>query len=110
MIQDKLGGGNFGQVYLGIWQGTTQVALKSVDNTLDLFQEMMMLKSLNHPNIIRYLGVYKDPSETASIVTEFLSFGSLSSYLRRETSNLKTEDLLAMYLHLFICFDSSIHY
>jgi hypothetical protein len=51
VIQDKLGAGNFSEVFLGTWQGTP-VALKSVSNVMELLKEIDVLKSINHPNIV----------------------------------------------------------
>ena len=31
-IKERLGGGQFGDVYRGVWQGTTAVALKKLKN------------------------------------------------------------------------------
>jgi serine/threonine protein kinase len=94
VIQDKLGEGNFGEVYLGTWQGSP-VALKSVSDVLELRREIDILKSMNHPNIIRYFGIYERQDE-AYLVMELLSLGSLNTYLQREQNNLTTLDLIAM--------------
>ena len=48
--------GAFGQVYRGIWRGTTPVALKSLLDDRDVeefLNEASVLKSLNHPNIVK---------------------------------------------------------
>jgi serine/threonine protein kinase len=50
------GGG--GSVYLGVWQGNTDVAIKVVDSPSPAQQksfvrEIMILKACHHPNIIQ---------------------------------------------------------
>lgn len=48
------------------------------------FQELRMLSSLNHPNILRFFGVVTDDSQESKIVgvmTEFMQGRSLSYYL-----------------------------
>ena len=62
-ILERLGGGHFGEVYRGRWRGTTDVALKRLKSSQHLekfLQEVMMLRSLSHPNIVQFLGVYVD--------------------------------------------------
>ena len=52
------------------------------------------LRSLTHPNIVQYFGIYSAPDGAHYIVTEFLSKGSLLDYLHSERDNLTTVDLL----------------
>lgn len=58
--------GNFGIVYKGIWDGTS-VALKLL-NSEEVFDEFLnevkLLKSVNHPNVVRFLGIFeKEPNQ-----------------------------------------------
>lgn len=59
-ILEKVGSGSFGEVLKGIYDGT-EVALKKVNssNLQDFIGEVTLLKSLRHPNIVSYLGVYR---------------------------------------------------
>mmetsp|Transcript_13854 Transcript_13854/g.19241 ORF Transcript_13854/g.19241 Transcript_13854/m.19241 type:complete len:752 (-) Transcript_13854:300-2555(-) len=100
-IQEKLGGGNFGEVFKGIWNGTTPVALKKLksrEQLQEFAQEAKVLLSLNHPNIVRCLGIHTSSSGDQYIVMEYLSSGSLDNVLRREP-NLQIGDLLIMAKH-----------
>jgi serine/threonine protein kinase len=44
-----------------------------------------MLKSLNHPNIIRFEGIY-ETDNLLYLVTEFLSGGTLVDFMRNKTT------------------------
>jgi serine/threonine protein kinase len=83
-----LGQGAFGVVYLGLNIETGELmAVKQM--TLDdiskkelssLENEINMLKSLRHPNIVRYIGTEATPS-TLSIFLEYVPGGSLKSLI-----------------------------
>ena len=55
-ILKKIGTGNFGEVYKGVWQGTTPVALERLRES-NLIQEFLaeatILQQLEMPNILR---------------------------------------------------------
>lgn len=98
-VHEKLGGGQFGEVYKGRWQGTTDVALKKLrdmESLEDFQREATMLQSLTHPNIVQFLGLFTDTNQNTYIVTEYLAKGSLDSLLRKEKQHLTTVDLLGM--------------
>ena len=63
-----------------------------------LSQLMMYLlcRKLNHPHIVRYLGIHRDASGKLYIVTEFLAKGSLSDVIAAESKELTAADLLRM--------------
>lgn len=51
-IEEKLGGGNFGEVYKGLWRGVTPVALKKLKDEKQLQEftkeaEIFKLKKIN---------------------------------------------------------------
>ena len=52
------------------------------------------MKDLNHPNILRLIGICVDGGPAPFIITPFMENGSLLSYLRknRNTFLLPTED------------------
>eukprot|EP01105_Mastigella_eilhardi_P014791 TRINITY_DN3373_c0_g1_i3.p2 TRINITY_DN3373_c0_g1~~TRINITY_DN3373_c0_g1_i3.p2 ORF type:complete len:337 (-),score=48.09 TRINITY_DN3373_c0_g1_i3:13-1023(-) len=89
-----IGAGAHGCVYRGTWQGTTHVALKcivGVANMREVLQEASIIRGLRHPNLLQYLGIFNpDTPLTCAgkevvgpfLVTEYLSLGSLDSYLR----------------------------
>eukprot|EP01117_Protostelium_nocturnum_P009923 TRINITY_DN3536_c0_g1_i3.p1 TRINITY_DN3536_c0_g1~~TRINITY_DN3536_c0_g1_i3.p1 ORF type:complete len:310 (-),score=102.41 TRINITY_DN3536_c0_g1_i3:31-960(-) len=84
-IGSVIGKGNFGEVRKGTWNGTT-VALKGLtgedQSELQKFKgEITLLYKLNHPCVIRLLGLYKTDVQTFMVV-EFAENGSLDSFLR----------------------------
>ncbi|KAI8883868.1 hypothetical protein K501DRAFT_285104, partial [Backusella circina FSU 941] len=96
-IRGKLiGKGSFGRVYLAFNVGTGEViAVKQVEipktasDLLDehqhdmveaLYQEIMMLRDLDHENIVQYLGYGHDEAESViNIFLEYVSGGSIAS-------------------------------
>eukprot|EP01119_Soliformovum_irregulare_P003903 TRINITY_DN1494_c0_g1_i1.p2 TRINITY_DN1494_c0_g1~~TRINITY_DN1494_c0_g1_i1.p2 ORF type:complete len:249 (-),score=102.74 TRINITY_DN1494_c0_g1_i1:279-1025(-) len=99
VVQEKLGGGKFGEVYRGLWQGTTSVALKKLradDMCQDFDRECQFLQSFAHKNIVQFLGVFSENSDRY-MVTEYLKFGALDSLLKSETpESLDVNQLLHM--------------
>lgn len=89
-MKDKLGGGQYGDVYEAKWiKYNRVVAVKTLrgadtSNTLEEFlKETAILKSIKHPNLVQLLGVCtREPP--FYIVTEFMSEGNLLEYLRRK--------------------------
>jgi len=90
-LKHVLGGGAFGQVWLGVWNGTP-VAVKVLNaacqqtsltkEVLKAFEdEVEMLERLRHPNICLFLCACLKPPNRA-IVTELVSRGSLWDSLR----------------------------
>uniref|UniRef100_A0A8C0C2K1 non-specific serine/threonine protein kinase n=1 Tax=Balaenoptera musculus TaxID=9771 RepID=A0A8C0C2K1_BALMU len=88
-ILHTIGEGTFGKVKLArhILTGT-QVAVKvikkrrqSFSSVQALFREVCSLKALNHPNIVKLLGVI-DTEETFFMVMEYLSGGDMYRYLK----------------------------
>ncbi|XP_036730200.1 serine/threonine-protein kinase MARK2-like [Balaenoptera musculus] len=88
-ILHTIGEGTFGKVKLvrHILTGT-QVAVKvikkrrqSFSSVQALFREVCSLKALNHPNIVKLVGVI-DTEETFFVVMEYLSGGDMYRYLK----------------------------
>jgi len=90
-----LGEGNFGQVYKGLWRGTTTVAVKILKNTVNELEEFKKEAKLYaqlppHPNIVQFLGITlpsksgqsESESSSARIIMEFLPAGNLKSWLQ----------------------------
>jgi len=82
---EKLGGGNFSDVYKGIDQARTKhVAVKVVKfSSLTskvaqqlLRNEVMILRELNHPNVIKCYDVFTSKNN-CYIVTEYCNGGDL---------------------------------
>jgi len=99
-VMQKLGGGNFGEVYLGLWDEQTDVALKKLKNQdhFDAFiKEAHTLATLQHPNVVHLYGIFTSPKTgDRYIVTEYLNKGSLLGVLKTEKDMFKLNDLVKM--------------
>ena len=111
--KDVLGKGGFAVVYKGkLARNNATVAVKSMfhqeDATLStnvpndikrhMQRESNIICSLNHPNIIKILGVVP---ERGWIVMEYCAKGSLKSLLRNVSRNqFKTSDLIKFAVHV----------
>ena len=86
-LGNRIGIGNFGEVFHGILYGTTPVAVKKLflpyqqqSIVLERFiQEVSILKRLSHPNVVLFMGIVKQP--TLGIVMEYMDFGSVHDLL-----------------------------
>jgi len=99
---ERLGSGHFGDVYRGLWNDATEVALKHMrlaGHYQELEREASMLQSLNHPNIVRFFGVYIDQAGEYYLVMEYISRGSLDLLLQREKKKISEIDLLFMFVN-----------
>ncbi|OON17893.1 SH2 domain protein [Opisthorchis viverrini] len=80
----QLGAGQFGEVWLGKWNGTTEVAVKTLKQgtmTRDEFlKEARIMRAARHPKLVRLYAVCTE--DPIYIVTELMSNGSLLHYLR----------------------------
>jgi len=90
-----MGSGYFGEVRKGLWRGVTVackfVLEKSFRQKSDILlfeQEVNILSSLRHPNIILYMGVCIDTKDKI-IVMEYMDKGSLHDLLRKEPLTLE---------------------
>ncbi|XP_065843114.1 tyrosine-protein kinase Src42A-like [Oscarella lobularis] len=84
-LQKLLGQGQFGEVWEGIWNKTTPVAVKTLKPgsmaPTAFLQEAAILKRLRHPKLIQLYAVCTD-MEPIYIVTELMRNGSLLEYLQ----------------------------
>ena len=89
----KIGEGGFGEIYLGNWQGK-KVAIKKLtlknlrvgDNNLSKFiNEINIISSLRHPNIVLYMGASVD-KENYYMITEYLPNGTLFDLLHNNNN------------------------
>jgi len=85
-----IGKGNFSEVHIGVHRDSgDRVAVKVVDTlkteqfskksksvTLNIDSEMQVLRSLDHPNIIRFYGMYRSPT-SVHLILEFADGGDL---------------------------------
>jgi len=96
-IKEKLGGGNFGEVYRGVYRNGDVALKKLKGQDQDSFvNEAAMLGRLKHPNVVQYLGVHTSKKGEKYIVMEYLSLGSLPGVLKENEKTLNVMDLVAM--------------
>lgn len=96
-IEEKIGGGNYGDVFRGRLWGT-EVAIKQLHTTdehstlsHDLKHETEILSQLRHPNTLLYIGACTTPP---CVVTEFARRGSLTDILQDESFVMTSQKLL----------------
>lgn len=93
-LLNKLGTGQFGEVYEGLWNDTTTVAVKtprpgSMDPE-DFLREAQFMKKLRHPKLIQLYAVCTI-GEPIYIITELMRNGSLLDYLRKDKGQSVTK-------------------
>ena len=95
----KLGAGQFGKVWMGMWNGTTEVAVKTLKpgtmGAHKFLKEAALMKKLRHPKLIQLYAVCTK-EEPIYIITELMKHGSLLEYLRGDGRSLKLPQLLDM--------------
>ncbi|XP_026481711.1 tyrosine-protein kinase Src64B-like [Ctenocephalides felis] len=96
-IGEKLSSGNFGTVYLGLWKGKTEVAIKKLDKAdvksiNDFKQEASIMKTVRHKHLLALLGICQTDKDLY-IITEYMKNGALLNYLRERGTMLKKADL-----------------
>ncbi|XP_035393715.1 tyrosine-protein kinase ABL2 isoform X3 [Cygnus atratus] len=85
-MKHKLGGGQYGEVYVGVWKRyNLTVAVKTLkEDTMEVeefLKEAAVMKEIKHPNLVQLLGVCTlEPP--FYIVTEYMPYGNLLDYLR----------------------------
>jgi len=90
--ENRLGKGQFGQVYKGLYKETVPVAIKTaiITNIKNLEQfkidtdreaELMSFMEV-HPNVLKFIGIVEDDQKYL-IVTELCDHGSLDKYLEK---------------------------
>ena len=102
-----LGEGSFGKAYLSEnLADDTQCVIKQIPLTdlseeekKDTFNEVLILKKVNHSNIIKFLDVFKTskPINTLNIVTEYADDGDLSQkieLLKKKKSPFSEKEIL----------------
>ncbi|XP_070614580.1 tyrosine-protein kinase ABL1 isoform X3 [Erythrolamprus reginae] len=85
-MKHKLGGGQYGEVYEGVWKKyNLTVAVKTLkEDTMEVeefLKEAAVMKEVKHPNLVQLLGVCtREPP--FYIITEFMTYGNLLDFLR----------------------------
>ena len=98
-IIKKLGAGQFFEVWEGLWNNTTKVAVKTprpgIMGTHEFLEEAQLIKNLRHPKLIQLYAVCT-LEEPIYIITELMKHGSLLEYLRGDGRLLKLLQLIDM--------------
>lgn len=98
-LDKRLGAGQFGEVWQGLWNGTTPVAVKTLKtgtmSAADFLKEASIMKQMRHPKLIQLYAVCT-LEEPIYIVTELMKYGSLLDYLHDKSTTLRLEQLVDM--------------
>ncbi|XXG64703.1 hypothetical protein AAC387_Pa05g2584 [Persea americana] len=88
VLKERIGAGSFGTVHRADWHGS-EVAVKILMEQdfhavhfQEFLREVAIMKRMRHPNIVLFMGAVTRPPNL-SIVTEYLSRGSLYRLLHR---------------------------
>ncbi|XP_059637015.1 wall-associated receptor kinase-like 14 [Cornus florida] len=92
--EQRLGTGAYGTVYSGKLYSNEWVAIKRIkhrdtDTTEQVMNEIKLISSVNHPNLVRLLGCSIDKDEQI-LLYEFMPNGTLSQHLQRQKSEVLT--------------------
>jgi len=84
-VLEQVGVGKFGEVFKGLWNETTLVALKKMrqNKTKEFDTEVATLSKLQHKNIVHFFGIYCSKTGDRYIVLEYMPQGNLQQLLRR---------------------------
>ena len=84
-FKTRLGAGNFGEVWEGLWNKRTKVAIKTLkEGTMQpgkFLEEAEIMKKLIHPKLVQLFAVCSR-EEPIYIVTELMENGSLLEFIR----------------------------
>lgn len=93
----KLGQGQFGEVWEGLWNNTTPVAIKTLKSGAmdpkDFLAEAQIMKKLKHRNLVQLYAVCT-LDEPIYIITELMKNGCLLEYLQNKGRALKLHQLI----------------
>lgn len=90
---EKIGSGNYGDVYSAKWFGATVAVKKGKGKHKvkdDMIAEAAQLRDLSHPSLCEFIGVVLLPREVW-IITKFYEKGSVDKILKREIVTLKSK-------------------
>ncbi|XP_052174456.1 serine/threonine-protein kinase CTR1 isoform X2 [Diospyros lotus] len=89
VLKERIGSGSFGTVHRADWHGSDVAVKILMDQDLhpgrlkEFLREVAIMKRLRHPNIVLFMGAVTHPPNL-SIVTEYLSRGSLYRLLHKQ--------------------------
>ena len=98
-LTKKLGAGQFGEMWMGEWNGKIPVAIKTFKEGImpveEFLKEVKLMISFHHPNLIQLYAVCTK-EEPVYIVTELMKHGSLLDYLCGDGRVMKIPQLVDM--------------
>ncbi|PAA86225.1 hypothetical protein BOX15_Mlig018085g1 [Macrostomum lignano] len=104
-MKQKLGAGQYGDVYQAVWKrggaaGCPTVAVKTIKEDMamkvnEFLAEAQMMKRMEHQNLVQLLGVCTT-EPPFYIITEYMAHGSLLEFLRTHRLELPPYTLLYM--------------
>lgn len=90
-LLSRLGAGNFGEVWLGLWRKQVKVAVKTLRkgamSKKEFLQEAAIMKKLRHKKLVTLYAVCSK-SEPILIITEYMRHGALLDFLRKRHKKL----------------------
>lgn len=97
VLKENIGAGSFGTVHRAKWRDS-DVAVKILmeqdfhaERFEEFLREVAIMKRLRHPNIVLFMGAVTQPPHL-SIVTEYLSRGSLYKLLRMPDAGIVLDE------------------
>ena len=96
-MKEVAGIGEYGVVRKGRWVDI-DVAIKVLPNQdensiIALCKEAEVQNQTNHPNVVRFFGIWKDPSGKYTIVNEWVNGGSLKKILDEERLRVESNQM-----------------
>ena len=92
-LKKKLGAGQFGEVWEGVWNEVMPVAVKILKPGGIAIQEVQNIKKIRHRHLVQLYAVCAK-EEPVYIITELVKNGNLHDYLRGEGRCLKLPQLI----------------
>lgn len=87
----EIGSGHFGKVWIGKWNGTIDVAVKTCKSSAmsnsAFYKEAQIMKQFRHHRLVALYGI-SSLHDSIYIITEYLSNGSLLDYLHDNRQNV----------------------
>ena len=96
-LMEKLGAGQFGEVWHAKWNDTIEVAVKTlkpgITGVNEFLDKVSVMRKLRHPKVIQVYAVCTK-EKPIYIITEFMKHGSLLDHLRGSGRSLELRHLI----------------
>ena len=97
-LQEKLMPRESGDIWRGVFKESTQVAIKCIDADLmnnRIENRIEIMKQLQHQNLLELHGICST-DEVTYIITNFMQYGNLLTYLQNNANSLNSGDFVMM--------------